>query len=600
MRYSIEDFLEIRTASPSGFSADASKVLISSNLPGTSQLYRMPRTGGALEQVTDFEEPVGGTYLPSSDRILLQMDEGGNERLQIYLVVDDGDGLEKVVYEPEHIHRVGGVTRDGKAIAYASNRRNGVDFDIYVRSLVTGEEKRVFEMGGFCSATGFSPDGRLVGVHRLTERSGDNDVYLADVETGEIIHVSEHEEEASFGPPRWLPDSSAFFFSTDDEREFSAVFRYDMAHRQRKVVLEDEWDLSCFIDWPGRRLLVVTNEDGATRLEIFDPQSLKSLGEVPLPGRGVLASAQFSRDGRWLTYGYVSSTEPGDAWLYDTETGETTRLTTSPNPVSTEEFVEPELQRFTSSDGESIPVFLYMPADAEGPPPVAVSIHGGPESQYRPTFNPVIQYLLHRGYAVAAPNVRGSTGYGKRYHHLDDIEKRLDSVRDLAEMADWLEGTGRVDASRIVLMGGSYGGYMVLAGLSFYPDRWAAGVDIVGISSLVTFLENTSAWRRRFREREYGFLDKDREFLESASPLAHVEKIKAPLFIIHGTNDPRVPVTEAEQIYAELSGRGIPCELLVFADEGHGLSKLHNRLDAYPKAVDFLDRVLAEAGGSGG
>jgi dipeptidyl aminopeptidase/acylaminoacyl peptidase len=224
---------------------------------------------------------------------------------------------------------------------------------------------------------------------------------------------------------------------------------------------------------------------------------------------------------------------------------------------------------------------------------VVIMIHGGPESQLRPVFQPLAQYFVSHGYAVAGPNVRGSTGYGKRYEHLDDVRKRLDSVRDVVALHDWLGEHPRVDATRAVLYGGSYGGYMVLAGLAFFPERWAAGIETVGISSLVTFLENTADWRRAVREREYGSLERDRAFLHEVSPLTHVDRIAAPLFIIHGANDPRVPLGEAEQIHRSLTERGVQCELLVYPDEGHGLAKLANRLDAYPKACAFMDEVLA-------
>jgi dipeptidyl aminopeptidase/acylaminoacyl peptidase len=221
-----------------------------------------------------------------------------------------------------------------------------------------------------------------------------------------------------------------------------------------------------------------------------------------------------------------------------------------------------------------------------------VMIHGGPESQYRPSFSALTQYLVAEGFAVVAPNVRGSTGYGRAYQHLDDVEKRLDSVRDLAGLHDWLGTQPDLDEGRAALYGGSYGGYMTLAGLAFQPELWAAGVDIVGMSNLVTFLENTAPWRRAFREREYGSLEHDREVLEEASPINRVEAMRAPLFIIHGANDPRVPLGEAEQIHAVLTGRGVRSELLVYHDEGHGLAKLENRIDAYPRVAAFLHEVL--------
>jgi dipeptidyl aminopeptidase/acylaminoacyl peptidase len=597
MTYPIQDFLNIKSASFAGFSPDASKVLVSSNVPGTMQLFGTSRAGGRLTQITSFDEPVGGGYFPTIDDLLVLKDTGGNERTQIYRMRDDGTGVRNIAYDPEFIHRFGGITRDGGTLAYESNRRNGVDFDVYVHDLATGRERLVFDMGGWCSASGFSPDGRLLAIGRMTERSFDNDLYLVDVETREVHHVCPHEEEAVIGTPAWLPDSSGFYFSTDMERDFIAIARYDIAERTWERVIERDADLTVRIDWPGRHVLVTTNDEGYTRLDLYDGRTLAHVRELKLPHRGS-AGASFSHDGRYLGYTFMSAIESGDAWVLDLETQVTTRLTDVPKPVPRDVFVEPELHRFSSFDGESVPLFLYRPRDTDGEVPVIVYIHGGPESQYTPLFNPVIQYFVHRGYAVIAPNVRGSTGYGKRYHRLDDKRKRLDSVRDLESLYGWIASAKGLDAKRAALMGGSYGGYMVLAGLAFQPELWAAGVDIVGISSFVTFLENTAPWRRKFREREYGSLEEDYEFLVEASPITHIDRMRAPLFIIHGTNDPRVPLIEARQIHAALQEKGVTTELLVYEDEGHGLAKLKNRLDAYPKAADFLDRVLRRADGA--
>ncbi|MHB8245834.1 MAG: alpha/beta hydrolase family protein [Acidimicrobiales bacterium] len=249
------------------------------------------------------------------------------------------------------------------------------------------------------------------------------------------------------------------------------------------------------------------------------------------------------------------------------------------------------LETLESFDGEKIPLLAYRPraraTETAELLPVVVVIHGGPEGQSMLTFNPIVQGLLDRGLGVLVPNVRGSTGYGKRYAGLDHTRRRLDSVADLAAIHGWLRTAG-FDPDRAALFGGSYGGYMVLAGVAFQPELWAAGVDIVGISDLISFLENTSPYRRVHREREYGSLSADRDFLERASPLRHADDIRAPLFVIHGENDPRVPVTEARQLVASLQRRGVPHEVMIFADEGHGLAKLENRLEAYPRAVDFL------------
>jgi dipeptidyl aminopeptidase/acylaminoacyl peptidase len=322
-----------------------------------------------------------------------------------------------------------------------------------------------------------------------------------------------------------------------------------------------------------------------------------------------LPEPRLSPGGGTVTFSWTSPRGPAEIWRFAREAGSLERVTHSPGWPSGLEGVIPERHRVRSFDGEEISVYLYRPAtpwgapgspgtrstDSPGRTPVVVVVHGGPESQAVRGFDPVVQALAQAGFAVAVPNVRGSTGYGKRFAALDDVERRLDSVADLGAIHDWLASVG-LDRDRAALWGGSYGGYMVLAGLAFQPERWAAGVDIVGISDLVTFLEHTSPYRRAAREREYGSLVSHRKVLEEASPLRRVDAIRAPLFVIHGANDPRVPLSEAEQLVASLGARGVPCELLGYADEGHGLAKLANRMDAYPRAVEFLaERLMMDA-----
>ena len=629
----VRAYLEIRTASPSSWSPDGTKLLVSSDLPGTAQVHRLdlapdvelPVAADQLTPLTRFEEPIGAGYLPAhptggdGDVLLLATDVGGNERYQLFTTADDPpaplagpDDLDPLVHDPEHIHRPGGVSRDGRLLAYATNRGDGVAFDTWVRDLTTGAERCVFASGGWTGPGGFSPDARYLAVSELTTRAGDNRVHLVDLhalQDGEVadpLHpaVTElcpHPEEAgTVGTPSWLPDSSAFYLATDVGRPFVGIAR-GTPDGAWDHVIEPGWDAGAAVDWTGTHLLVVWNEDGITRAELRDPHSLQVSTSVPLPGDGVASGFRFSRDGRLLSFGYSSPLVPGDAWRYDTAAGELQRLTSSPCEVDPATFVDAELVHFPSFDGREIPAFVFRPRNrnrnrnrdaAAGPVPVVVIIHGGPESQYRPSFAPLTQYLVANGFAVVAPNVRGSTGYGREYQHLDDVDKRLDSVHDLGALHDWLATQPDLDQDRAALYGGSYGGYMVLAGLAFQPERWAAGVDIVGMSDLVTFLENTSEWRRAFREREYGSLEHDRELLRELSPITHVERMRAPLFIIHGANDPRVPLGEAEQIHQVLTDRGVRSELLVYHDEGHGLSKLANRIDAYPKVAAFLHEVL--------
>jgi dipeptidyl aminopeptidase/acylaminoacyl peptidase len=581
----------MRQALPLSFSADGSALLVASNVPGTQQLYVVPSRGGELRQLTDFAEPVSGQFLPDG-RILLEIDESGNERTQLYLLdAEPGAEPEPLVVDPRFMHATAHVGRDGTLLAYATNRRNGRDFDVVARTL-PGREERSFEVGGWCGVESISPDGRWIVMGRHGERPGEADLFLLGTDTGETVHVTPHDDDAAYYQAVWLPDSSGFHAAMNDGRDTFAIARFDVSSRRWQTVVESDWDLECAGDDAGRSLLVLENEDGCSRLELRAPQTLEFREEVPLPGRGVVSQPVFSKDGSLLAFGFSPATEPPDVYVYDLDAHTLTRLTVSPRDVDPATLVQPELHRFASFDGESIPVFLYEP-EGEGPFPVVVSVHGGPESQARPEFAPLTQHLVSRGYAVAVPNVRGSTGYGKRYEHLDDVRKRLDSVRDLAALHEWLSSRPEIDGTQAVLYGRSYGGYMVLAGLAFQPDLWAAGIETVGIASLVTFLENTSEYRRATREREYGSLAHDREFLVEASPLTHVDAIRAPLFVQHGRHDPRVPVGESEQIHRVLTEKGIRSELLIFEDEGHKVEKLANRIELFTRAVAFLDEVLA-------
>jgi dipeptidyl aminopeptidase/acylaminoacyl peptidase len=574
--------LEMRQAVPLSFSEDGARLLVASNVPGTHQLYELPSRGGKLEQLTELAEPVSGFYLPDG-RVLVEIDTGGNERTQLYVLDDDG-ALAELVVDPRFIHRTPRAA--GDVLAYSTNRRNGVDFDIVARDLRSGVE-RVFEVGGNCSVESVSPDGARVAVERIGEQSGDGDIYICDVETGGIEHLTPHDGTAEYFSVHVLGDR--WVLTTNEGRDTFAI------SVGGELVVESGWDLDCRVDDAGRNLLVLANEDGYSQLRLHDPDTYELRREVPLPGQGVVEHPVFSPDGSLLAFSFSSPVEPHDVYLYDVGADALARLTTSPRDVDVTTLLEPTLHRFDSFDGESVPVFLFEP-EGDGPFPVVVTVHGGPESQwlpwFAPSFAPLTQYLVARGYAVAAPNVRGSSGYGKRYEHLDDIEKRLDSVADLASLHAWLSARPNIDGGRAVVYGRSYGGYMVLAALALQPELWAAGIECVGISSLVTFLENTSPYRRAAREREYGSLDRDRAFLIEASPMTHIDAIRAPLFIQHGRNDPRVPVSESEHIHAVLAKKGIPSELLIFEDEGHTVEKLGNRIETFTRMTEFLGRIL--------
>jgi dipeptidyl aminopeptidase/acylaminoacyl peptidase len=585
------------------------RLLVRSDLTGTMQLYELEE-GGELAQVTDLSEPVAtAAYVPGRRAAIIGVDQGGNERHQLYLVDLDPtpavapaglDRLTALTREPSFGHHLAGISPDGALLAYVSNKANGVDFDLWVLDLATGEHRLVHAGGAWLQVgSGFSPDGRFISVLRPGPRPLDDDLLLIEVATGEVSVVLAHlDEAAAVGPPAWV-DATSFYVSSNLGRDLAAVVRHDIASGETTPVAGtgEGFDAEPVTSRDGRALLVIENRNGQSHMRLCDQGRPSSGIDVPLFEPGVVEShvispPKFSTDGSRLYYTLSTPRLAGDVWAFDRATGETRRLTVSPSLIAPDQLVNAETVSAVSFDEEVIPLFAYRPRAPKAPLPVVVMIHGGPESQSVLSFSPMVQGLVASGYAVVVPNVRGSTGYGKRFASLDDTTRRLDSVRDLVAVHDWIAAAG-LDVSRAALWGGSYGGYMVLAGLAFQPELWAAGVDIVGISDLVTFLENTSDYRREHRMREYGSLSEDREFLAAASPLRHVDDMRAPLFVIHGRNDPRVPVGEAEQLVSSLRARKVRCELLIYEDEGHGLGRLENRLDAYPRAVAFLDEVLA-------
>ncbi len=583
------------------------RVLVRSDLTGTMQLYEL--MDSELVQVTALPEPIGTAhYRPGARQAIVAVDAGGNERHQLYLLeLDAGapasvlDDLRPITAQPEAVHEFAGVSRDGRLLAYVSNRGNGVDFDLWLCDLTTNEHRLLLAAGAWLQpGSGFSPDGRLVSVLAPGERPLDNDLLLVEVSTGRPQTVLAHPgEPAVVGAPVWV-SPTILYAAGNAGRDFSAIIRHDLQAAGNDLLLPGTGErFDAEVSGNEHALVVIENREGASAIELRDSVTGESgLGTVNLGEPGVVSSyaippPQLSCDGRRLYYTLSTPRLPGDVFVHDADTDTDTRLTHSPAELEPSELVAPSAHTIPSFDGTQIPLFVFEPRAAPGAtPPVVVMIHGGPEAQAMLTFNPIVQALALSGYGVVVPNVRGSTGYGKRYAALDDTTKRLDSVEDLRAIHQALGRFG-FDPAKAALWGGSYGGYMVLAGLALQPELWAAGVDIVGVSNLVTFLQNTSDYRRAHREREYGSLTRDREFLEAASPLTHVGQIRAPLFVIHGRNDPRVPVTEAEQLVDNLTRRGIRTTLCIYEDEGHGLARLENRLDAYPRAVAFLDEVLS-------
>ncbi|WP_254863725.1 S9 family peptidase [Halovivax gelatinilyticus] len=601
--YDIDRYLNIRSASSASFGPDGERLSFLMNTTGVSQVWTLDGPGRWPTQRTFFDERVTfASWSPERPELVFGMDEGGNERAQLYRL-DATDGrIENLTAHPDAKHRWGGWSHDGGRVAFASNRRDEAVFDLYVQDRdATGDDATmVYEGDGWLSLAGFSPDDSHLLVSEA-HASFDQDLYTLDLESGELTHLTPHEGEVRYTSASWAPDGRGIYTVTDQDSDTLYLAYVDLdadefGPETLQIVADgDGWNVDGIaLDDESGRFVFSRNVDGYTEFTVgefddSDPTAFETFPEPDLPG-GVAGAVSFDPDAERFACTTTGDTVNANVFVVDVETGAAERWTDAPTAgIPRETFDASELVRVESFDGLSVPGFLTLPADAGEDLPVIVDIHGGPESQRRPSFSGVKQYFLDRGYAYFEPNVRGSSGYGTEYASLDDVEKRMDSVRDIAECVDWLADHPAIDPDRIACMGGSYGGFMVLASLTEYPDLWAAGIDIVGIANFVTFLENTGDWRRSLREAEYGSLAEDREFLESISPIHRVEEIEAPLFVLHGENDPRVPVGEAEQIVEEARERGLPVRKLIFDDEGHGFSKLENRIEAYSEIADFLD-----------
>ncbi|MEF8852158.1 MAG: S9 family peptidase [Haloarculaceae archaeon] len=617
--YDLERYLNVRSAYGASFAPDGELAFLH-DTTGVPQVWTVDAPGRWPDQHTFYEERVTfASWSPEQRELVFGMDEGGNERAQLFRLDPDDGTVTPLTAMPEAKHRWGGWAHDGERFAFASNRRDESVFDVYVQGRAeTGDDAtRVHEGDGWLSVGGWSPDDDRLLVSEA-HWSFDQDLYVLELpggvasgadddgegpETeGELVHLTPHDDDVRFVSAQWAPDGESVYLVTDHGADTSYLARLDVATAAAAddvsaalsvVEAGGDWDVDgVALDDETGRLVYSRNVDGYTELTVGELDG-DGVAEFPTPDlpEGVAGGVAFDDGAERFALSASGRTANTNVYVVDVETGEAERWTEAGTAgIPRETFVGPELVRYPTFDDREIPAFFSLPDDWEaGETPVIVDIHGGPESQRRPSFAGLTQYFLSQGYAVFEPNVRGSTGYGREYTHLDDVRNRMDSVADIEAAVEWLADREAVDPGRVVAMGGSYGGFMVLAALTEYPDLWAAGVDIVGIANFVTFLENTGPWRRELREAEYGSLEADREFLESVSPTNNIENIEAPLFVMHGANDPRVPVGEAEQIADEARDQGVPVEKLVFDDEGHGITKLENRIEAYTAVVDFLD-----------
>lgn len=621
--YTIQQYLNIKSAGSPTLSPDGKQMAYLTNTTGTSQVWMIDLPSGTPKQLTNYEDNVGfARWLPDGSGIIFGKARGGDENTQFFWMKTDGTGVRALTDDPKVRNNFAEISKDGKKIYFASNKRNRTFFDVYSMEIATGKEELLYQYDGNINIATVNDAGTKFVLSRDgIEKSLDNDLYMVDVATKKETRLTPHTEASQFGDVHFLSDG--LVLTSDDKREFAglAYMRkknaagddWAEANRETRIIDDQKWDVGGVTLTNNNSMMAYTvNRDGYSELYLRKIETGgkplistadKAAEQVELPDRGIVGGLSFSGDGTKLAFSFSSSSYTSDVWLFDLNFKKLMRVTRSDLAgIDSASFIRPKLIKYKSFDGREIPAWYYAKPGAyiigrsglEDPPknPVIVSVHGGPEGQSRPGFSALFQYYLSRGYAVLDPNVRGSTGYGKTYTHLDDVEKREDSVKDLAAAHEWLVKNGGANPKRIAVTGGSYGGYMTMAAITLYPDLWAAAVGTVAITNWETFLTNTSGYRRRQREVEYGRLDKDIDFLRRISPISKIDQIKTPLFVISGKNDPRVPYTEGEQMVEALKKRNAVVEYKLYDDEGHGISKLKNRLDLYPRVADFLDKYM--------
>lgn len=581
-------FLKVRGIGGFSLSPDGERLIFSTSVTGEPQLWSVAATGGWPEQLTYGSGVTSARWTPDGKHILYAGDTNGDEREGYTLLSEDGRRERLLLGNSSAFRSFGDFAASGKSIVYASTERNGRDFDIWVTEIESGVSRVVYE-GHF----GFFPGAVRPGHDQiiLSETRGEdgNNLHLLDLKSGDVRTLFNPEISSAYESIAWKSDGSGFYLSTNHDREFAGLAYYDVKSAKLKFLESPDADIEQVqLSFDDRYLVWLTNDGGYSTLHVRDLKSGKNIQMPALP-KGVYA-LDFAAAAPVLGIRVGGPQLPGDVFVWDLESGQLSHAAKSTSAgIDMASLAVPDSVYFEARDGERLHGLFYKP-EAENPP-VMIFVHGGPSAQARPRFNAVAQYLLGRGVAVLDLNFRGSTGFGKRFARLDNKRLRTDSVRDVADAVAWLKQSGDVDGSRIGLMGGSYGGYLTNAALGSYPDLFTLGVSFVGVSDWVRALETASPALKASDREEYGDIEDpdDRAFFASISPINNADKIKAPIMVLHGANDPRDPVAESDHLVEAIRNSGGEAIYLRFPDEGHGIRKLRNRVHAYHKIAAFLE-----------
>src|ERR1043166_140323 len=582
------------------FSPDGKWVSFISNRSGAPQVWIVPAEGGYPRMVTNGDDPVTGQeWSPASDWIAVTIAPGGGLNTQVYVVKPDGAGMKLLTLGGKDNNGFDAWTDDGKQIAIDSSRDDPARRDSFMIDVATGQTRLVAKNPGVGGIDGISRDGSRALLTRLKNR-GDNNLYLLDLASGKDTLITKHDGVAEFSG-EIAPDGRAAYVVTNKDRDLFALGRIKIAADGTPGPIEilaeradGELD-GLRLNKQGTMAALVWDIKGRAELSFYDLVKNKHLPGPKLPGE-LVGGLAFSGDGSKLAMNISGAAQPADIWIMDMKTQQFRQITFSPHPgVDLAALVRPELVTFKSFDGLELSGWLYKPKNQNGSGPYVISFHGGPEGQERAPFRSDYQALLGQGIGVFAPNVRGSSGFGKKFVNLDNGELRVNGVKDIKACVDYLVNNRLADPKRIGITGGSYGGYMTMAGLTEYPDLFAAGVDLFGIVNFITFFQHTQPWMAAISKVEYGDPDTQKEMLDKLSPIYKLDRIKAATMVQHGANDTNVPVIEAEQIVKTLKDRGVPVEYILFSDEGHGWRKVPNRIKSTVEMVRFFSEHLGES-----
>lgn len=602
-QYTVEQFLNTTAIGGSSFSPDEKSILVSSNKSGIYNVYSIPVAGGDMKQLTQSttESTFSIGYFPNDSRFMYTHDQGGNENNHIYVWQD---GKEKDLTPGDKLKaQFLGWTQDGRAFYIATNERDAKFFDIYKMDAQSYERKLLYKDTEGYQFGDISNDEKFIAFGKPNTTS-DSDVYLYNVASKEMKNITPHQGDVTSSPATFDPSSRYLIYQTDEGGEFSYLARYDLTTGKKEPVEKANWDIAfTYFSHNGKYRVVGVNEDARTKIKIYDRASGKAVALPPFPA-GQITSVNISRSEKLMSFYFTGDYSPGNLYVYDFATKQVRKLTETLNPeIDAADLVASKVIRYKSFDGMEIPSILYKPqqASATNKAPALLWIHGGPGGQTRTGYSGVIQYLVNHGYVILGVNNRGSSGYGKTFFTADDQKHGREPLWDCVEAKKYLATLDYVDTSKIGIVGGSYGGYMVLAALAFKPEEFAVGVDLFGVSNWLRTLESIPPYWESFRKalyKELGDPKADRENLKAISPLFHADKITRPLMVLQGKNDPRVIKPESDEIVDAVKKKGGVVEYVVFDNEGHGFTKKANEIRGYKAILVFLDKYLkgADAG----